>query len=183
MECIVYHTCDGVALCTVTDTEAGKTSKQCKQNTQPFLFQTSFQSVHGTTDHGAVFCSYSVFDCQNGFTVFRSDTEAACQPYPEYRTRTTRCDGCSYTDDVTGTNGCRKGCCQRTETRYVTACFFIGCYRKFDTFEHVSLNNSCTDCQEYMGTKEQYQHDRSPYNPLDTRNNVHHINSLPSLKK
>src|SRR5699024_582908 len=102
-KCIFYHVCNGVTLCTVTDTEAGKTSEQREQNAKPFLFQASFQSIHRTTDHTAVFTFNSVLDSQNSFTIFGSNTEAACQPYPEYRTRTTGCDRCSNADDVTGT--------------------------------------------------------------------------------
>src|SRR5699024_1400361 len=153
-KCIFYHVCNGVTLCTVTDTEAGKTSEQREQNAKPFLFQASFQSIHRTTDHTAVFTFNSVLDSQNSFTIFGSNTEAACQPYPEYRTRTAGCDRCSNADDVTGTDGRCQCSCQRAETGYVTFCFFVGCYGKLDAFEYISLNHSCTQCQEYVCTKQ-----------------------------
>ena len=145
-ECTVHGFCDGVCLCHITDTEASDTCKDCEQDTQPFMTQTSFQSVHGTTDERAIFCFYTVFNCQSCFTEFCCHTQQTCEPHPEYSTGATNTDCSCNTYDITGTDSSCKSCCQSSEAADITGCFLIRCYRQFYACEGFPLNPFCSDC-------------------------------------
>ena len=131
------------------------------------MTQTSFQSVHGTTDEGTVFCFYTIFYRQCCFTEFCCHTKQTCKPHPEYSTGAACADCSCNTYDITGTDGSRKCCCQRTEARYVTACLRIRCNGKLNRCNGFSLNDSCSECQINVCTYQQDQHDRPPHKAID----------------
>ena len=119
---IVYSRCDTVDLCDCTDTKnTCKNTENSKQYSKPFpvfackFFKTFFNCIEWTAKNVAVFFLFAVSNCKHTFSIFCTNTYKSCHPHPEQGTRTTGCNSCCYTDNVTSTDCSRKSCTKSTK--------------------------------------------------------------------
>ena len=96
-----------------TDTDAEEGENLC----EPFKIfaHAEFNIVEGTAEAVSVFGNSTVFDCQQTFGVLGCHAEKRCYNHPEQGAGTActnrRCD----TDDISGSDSCRKSCTKGSE--------------------------------------------------------------------
>ena len=191
MECIVKCCTDRVGLYHISHKSQGQDDSYRKETCQEFsksALEYVFYIIYRASYIMSVF-QFSCMLCHNSFRIDGSHSEECTDPHPEDGTRSSGCNRCCCSGDITGSYLGGNRCCQslkRTETifsfpamqRKITKqCFHSGTKLSYlNKFQAERVNDT--------GSQKQDQQCIIPQKRIDTLNyfcNKFHVFSSPSL--
>lgn len=165
----------GIRLNRGADAERGDGGEQGERDAENLaerlVLEAALQGVHGASEHVAVVVFDAVLQGDRRFGILRGDTEDAGKPHPEQGAWSAGDQRRADADDVAGADGCGEGCGEGLEGADVAVALVFS-DGKLNAGEELSLDDSCPERHEDVFSQKEKDHDGSPYEPVDRRDDI-----------